>query len=146
MTGTDAAAYVAWLRREPIFRDRLHDIRKALDGHDDASGARLLASVHLVSSVLPPSARGLRTLLLDEGEDIVVGPSESLADREWERLTTTARMRLRRGGPMLASDDVGGTEARFLESALLKIDPASPVLVPKALIGSATSRSQGVAA
>jgi len=152
---SDAAAYVAWLRREQLFRDGLHDLRLALGREDrdepwsdsdpeqlprhatDARrSARFLDSVQKFSSVLPPSARGLWALLLDEGADLVVGPSESLAHEEWERLTRTVRARLIGDGSDL--------ESTFLERALSKIDPATPVLMPAAWAGSASSRSDEV--
>ena len=148
---SDAAAYVAWLRREQLFRDCLHDLRLAL-GREDSDepwsdsdpeqlprhaidarrSARFLDSVQKVSSVLPPSARGLWSLLLDEAADLVVGPGESLTREEWERLTTTVRARLIGDGSDL--------DSIFLERALSKIDPATPMLMPAAWASSAISR------
>jgi hypothetical protein len=79
---TDAAANVAWLRREQLPCDCLHDLRVALGREDHGDlwpdsdpeepryttrarrSARFLDSVQRVSSVPPPSARGLRAVLL----------------------------------------------------------------------------------
>ena len=163
MSRSDAAAYVAWLRREQLFRDCLRDLRLALGREDrdepwsdsdpeqlprhatDARrSARFLDSVQKVSSVLPPSARGLWSLLLDEAADFVVGPGKSLTREEWERLTTTVRARLIGDGSDLDSDRADGAEATFLERALSKIDPATPVLMPAAWASSAISRSDEV--
>jgi hypothetical protein len=160
---SDAAAYVAWVRREQLFRDRLHDLRVALGREDrggrwsdsdpeqlprDATGARrsdrFLDSVQKVSSVLPPSARGLWSLLLDEAADLVVGPGESLTLHEWERLTTAVRARLIGDGSDLDSDRADVADATLLEWALSKIDPAAPVLMPAAWVRPATSPSDEV--
>jgi hypothetical protein len=159
---SDAAAYVAWLRRERFFRDCLHELRVALiedrgepwsdsdreqlprHATDARRSARFLDSVQKVSSVLPPSARGLWSLLLDEAADLVVGPGASLTHEEWERLATAVRARLSGDASDPDSDRADVADAAFLERALLKIDPATPVLMPAAWAGSATSRSDEV--
>lgn len=164
-TRSDAAAYVAWLRREQPFRDCLHDLRVALGrerqgepgpdfgseqlpphASDAGRSARFLDSVRRLSSVLPPSARGLWPLLLDEGVDLIVGPGQSLTHQEWERLTTVARSRLFDDGADHGSGDLSAADASFLERTLWKIDPAAPVLMPAAWAGAATSRPREVAA
>jgi hypothetical protein len=145
VTRIDAAAYIAWLRREPSFRSYVHGIREALrPEHGEDSRAELVDAVERVSSVLPPSARGLWTLLLDEGVDLVVGPSGSLEHEEWERLAAAVRARMLADATAAASNDV--VTARFLEGALQKIDPAAPVLMPSAWIASPMSRAREAAA
>lgn len=149
-TRSDAAAYIAWLRREQIFRDCLHDLRVALERRQHASdarrSARFLDSVRRLSSVLPPSARGFWPLLLDEGVDLIIGPGQSLTHEEWGRLTTVVRSRLFDDCPDLGSGDLSVADATFLERTLRKIDPAAPVLMPAAWAGAAISRPREVAA
>ena len=164
-TRSDAAAYIAWLRREQIFRDCLHDLRVALGrerhgepgsnigpeqlrqhASDVRRSARFLDSVRRLSSVLPPSARGFWPLLLDEGVDLIIGPGQSLTHQEWGRLTTVVRSRLFDDGSDLDSGDLSVADATFLERTLRKIDPAAPVLMPAAWAGAATSRPRKVAA
>lgn len=149
-TRSDAAAYLSWLRGEQLFRDCLHDLRGALGrehrgepgsdvrpsqpperGADAGRGGRLLESVRRLSSVLPPSARGLWSLLLDESADLVVGPGGSLTEQEWEGLTRAVRARL-----LDDPDDPDVADASLLERTLWKIDPAAPVLLPAAWVGT----------
>jgi len=164
-TWSDAAAYVAWLRREQLFRDCLHDLRVVLGrerpgdpgsnvgpeqlrpcASDEGRSARFLDSVRRLSSVLPPSARGLWLLLLDEGVDFIIGPGESLTRQEWERLTTVVRSRLSDDGSDVGSGDLSVADSTFLERMLRKLDPAAPVLMPAAWAGVAISRSRELAA
>ncbi len=147
MTRIDAAAYIAWLRREPQFRSCVNDIGESLrHGRDTGSPEQLLGPVTRVASVLPPSARGLWMLLLDERLDLVVGPGDSLEREEWERLVAIVRARMDGRGPTPASDEDDDAGAEFLESALLRIDPAAPVLMPSAWIASPSSRAREAAA
>ena len=132
LTPTDAAAYIAWLRREPGFRSCVHHIREALSrAEHERSGEQLLESVTRVSSVIPPSARGLWTLLLDEGLDLVVGPGASLEREEWDGLVAAVSARMLRERPASGSD---GADDALLERTLSKIDPAAPVLMPSTWI------------
>jgi len=154
-TRSDAAAYVSWLRGEQLFRDCLQDLRGALGrDHRGESGSdarpaqlpdrasdagrseRLLESVRRLSSVLPPSVRGLWSLFLDETSDLVVGPGESLTEREWEGLTRAVRARLLDDLAGPAPDDGDISDEAFLERTLWKIDPAAPVLMPAAWVGA----------
>lgn len=147
MTRIDAAAYIAWLRREPQFRSCVIDIGESLrHGRHARSPEQLLDPVTRVASVLPPSARGLWMLLLDERLDLVVGPGDSLEREEWERLVAIVRARMVGSGPTPVPDEADGAGAEFLESALLKIDPAAPVLMPSAWITSPSSRAREAAA
>ena len=147
VTRIDAAAYIAWLRREPHFRSCVSDIGESLrHGRDTGSPEQLLDPVTRVASVLPPSARGLWMLLLDERLDLVVGPGDSLEREEWERLVAIVRARMDGHGPTPAPDEDDDAGAEFLESALLRIDPAAPVLMPSAWIASPSSRAREAAA
>jgi hypothetical protein len=147
VTRIDAAAYIAWLRREPHFRSCVHDIGEALrGGRDTDASEQLLDPVTRVAGVLPPSARGLWMLLLDERLDLVVGPGDSLEREEWERLVAIVRARMVGRRPTSSSDGADHAGAQFLESALLKIDPAAPVLMPSAWIATPSPRAREAAA